>query len=841
MRDAPPGLAWRRHLARAALWWEQAWPALWPAAGLAGAGVAAALLDLPARLPPGVHAALLLLFAIALAVTLWHRARRLRWPGQAAVDRRLERASGLAHRPLAALADRPPASATPAQMALWRAHLARAAAQVRHLRVGWPRPGLAARDRRALRAALVVALVAALVIAGPEAPERLARAAWPAFAAGPAPVAARLEAWITPPAYTGLAPLFLDPAGGSLSVPAGARLSLSLTGGAGGVPELVMDGQARPMRRLDASSFAAEEELARGGRLAVRRDGSTLAGWDVAVIADAPPAAAFPAPPGPDERAPAVRLPWQATDDWGLAGLRAELRLRARPDAPPLVLDLPLPAGAPKAAQGTLRTDLSAHPWAGLDVMARLVARDGAGQEGASAEAAFTLPERAFDHPVARALASIRRELSRTPWDRAGAMGALDALSADPDAFDNDTTTFLGLRSARHRLLHDRSDQAVGAVQALLWELALRLEEGESERTARALAEAREALREALERQDRGEAVSAAEIDRLMRELREALERHLDALDREAARAQPEAADPREAQRLDREAIEREAGQLERAMRDNRRADARRAFAELERMLRQLEAARPGRQQREAARRERGRQQMGALQDMVQREGSLLDNSHQRAGEEQAERRSLWRQPAPPQADRGPEAGQARDLDRRRQEALRRALGELMQQFGDMTGDIPAPLAEADQAMREAAQALREGSDGAARDAQRRAIEALQEGGRAMSRQLARQGEQGNGEEEGGDARENATGPGVVGRDPGGRDGARQGAEGRDPLGRRTPAGPTSADEGADVVVPEEAEASRARAIQEELRRRGAERSRPQPELDYIDRLLRPF
>jgi hypothetical protein len=36
-------------------------------------------------------------------------------------------------------------------------------------------------------------------------------------------------------------------------------------------------------------------------------------------------------------------------------------------------------------------------------------------------------------------------------------------------------------------------------------------------------------------------------------------------------------------------------------------------------------------------------------------------------------------------------------------------------------------------------------------------------------------------------------------------------------------------------------EQGRSRAIQEELRRRGADRARPKRELDYIDRLLKPF
>jgi hypothetical protein len=53
--------------------------------------------------------------------------------------------------------------------------------------------------------------------------------------------------------------------------------------------------------------------------------------------------------------------------------------------------------------------------------------------------------------------------------------------------------------------------------------------------------------------------------------------------------------------------------------------------------------------------------------------------------------------------------------------------------------------------------------------------------------------------------------------------------------------GTSGADESGDVQVPEQMEEARTRAIQEELRRRGADRGRPQQELDYIDRLLRQF
>ena len=41
--------------------------------------------------------------------------------------------------------------------------------------------------------------------------------------------------------------------------------------------------------------------------------------------------------------------------------------------------------------------------------------------------------------------------------------------------------------------------------------------------------------------------------------------------------------------------------------------------------------------------------------------------------------------------------------------------------------------------------------------------------------------------------------------------------------------------------MPDEAEVLRTRRLQDELRRRHAERERPAAELDYIDRLLRLF
>ena len=888
------GLRRWRALARAVLLFERLWPALWPPLGVAGLFLCAALLDLPALLPGWPHAILLAGVALAMAALGWHGFRRLRLPDNPEADRRLERESGLRHRPLTVLADRP---AVAADSALWRAHVARAAAQVGRLRVGLPRPGLAARDRRALRGGLLVGLLAWRVIAGADAPARIGRALTPGFAPAAAAPATQVQAWITPPAYTGLAPLFLRPEGGAVSVPAGAHLTVNVTGGSAR-PALSLAGRAAPFKALDDASFQAELDLTEGGRLALSRRGEALGAWDVTVVADQAPVVSFPEPPGATAgRVPQTRLPWQASHAYGVVGLQAELRLRDRPDAPPLVVPIPLPGGAPKSARGVRQQDLTPNPWAGLPVTAHLVGRDAAGLVGTSAEAGFTLPERQFVHPVARALMAVRKMLTLKPDERDAAIHELDMLSGLAEVWRDNTAGFLNLRAIAALLRRDPSLPAVEEAQGRMWRLALQLEEGATERTARALEQARQALREALDAEKRGEHVDRAEIERRTRALQEALQRHLQAL-AEQARRNPETDqfDPR-AHPLDARDMEKLAEQMREAAREGRMDEARDKMAALEKMLDAMKNAPPQRgrmtesERKRAAQRQQGQQQMNALQDMIQRQGGLLDHAQGRAEAENPPppdpRRPLARPftppytppftppftrgLAPPPDPSGQHAAEAQDQqqrggEQRVQQALRRVLGELMQRYGDLTGQVPPNLGDADAAMRDAAQALAQGRDAAAAGAQQRAIEALQKGGQAMGQQMAQQfGQPGEGEGEqpgeGQQGQDGQDGQGMQGNgrgrgQPGGQYGwsnngrgnpwdqgfgDRRGQQRLDPLGRPLREGAAGRNDGGDVRVPDQMEEARTRAIQEELRRRGAERSRPQPELDYIDRLLRQY
>src|SRR5271165_1344626 len=82
------------------------------------------------------------------------------------------------------------------------------------------------------------------------------------------------------------------------------------------------------------------------------------------------------------------------------------------------------------------------------------------------------------------------------------------------------------------------------------------------------------------------------------------------------------------------------------AAKEGRMDDAREKMAELEQMLEELQTARPEHgkmtenQKKRAEKRQRGQQQMTALQDIVKRQGGLLDHAQGRSSEPDPLRRN---------------------------------------------------------------------------------------------------------------------------------------------------------------------------------------------------------
>ena len=180
--------------------------------------------------------------------------------------------------------------------ALWRLHRRRLARAGRRDRAAPPSPRMALRDPRALRfAALMLALVAAIV-AGPERYARVA-AAFDWRGGSAAAAAARLDAWIDPPAYTGKPPILLDvspQAGGDAKTrraggldPRRARRGERDRGPRRGRADAARERQAPRARRARRSSAAGP--FAATATLTLSRDGSPFAAFDIAAIAAGTP------------------------------------------------------------------------------------------------------------------------------------------------------------------------------------------------------------------------------------------------------------------------------------------------------------------------------------------------------------------------------------------------------------------------------------------------------------------------------------------------------------------------------------------------------------------------
>ena len=215
------------------LGWERLWPGLAAALTVGAVFLTVSFLGLWLELPRWGRIGGVLLFAAALVVLL---APMLRGGRSSRAERlaRLDRDSGLPHRPATALGDNLANSADPATRAIWDLHRKRAEAAAAALRVAAPSPRLVDRDKFALRGLALMAAAAAAFIAGPEKYARtLAAFDW--RTQGALSQGYRLDAWIDPPAYTGRPPVILNlreeaaaPAkpGGSrrVSAPAGSAI-----------------------------------------------------------------------------------------------------------------------------------------------------------------------------------------------------------------------------------------------------------------------------------------------------------------------------------------------------------------------------------------------------------------------------------------------------------------------------------------------------------------------------------------------------------------------------------------------------------------------------------------
>lgn len=764
---------------RGALLWERVWPALWPASGIAGVFVAAALFDLFSPLPWAIHALILSAAITGIGLCLYFSFQNFRLPGWSEGARRLERSSGLKHRPISEAGDAMAVgSGDPVAEELWKLHTKALLASVGGLKLAWPSPGLPKRDPRAIRFVVLGVVLVGLAFAGWDS----ARRVWAGFNDTSAATRATVDAWIDPPPYTGMAPVYLTP-GMALAVPAGSTLNLRVHG-AGHLPGLSVDSGPSAQSGFSGAQgeYAATYRVLSDAGVRVRSGGRAIGDWTITAIPDKPPSIAFVGKPSKTEHQ-VLKLTYKAADDYGVTAIRAVITPHGR-KGQSIVLDLDLATAAKSLNQSSYR-DLTAHPYAGLNVDIVLQAVDGLGQVTSTKPVTFRLPARVFTNPLARALIEQRQNLatSNTGQERSRVVRMLDALTMAPQLFyANQSGVYTGIRAARWALANATHGDEVQHVQDLLWQIATGLERGGLLSAAAELRRLQAMIAQAL-----ASGAPQEVIDELLQRYQDAMQRYMRALAEnppQSAQDQP----PPGTRTLSQQDLQALLKAIQQLAESGDRAGAARMMALLQSLLENLKLSNGSGSGEESPQNKAMSDAIKKLDDLTLKQRQLLDKTF-----------------------KGRQGGAVDPKDMQKQQGdIQKQLGDIQKGLGDQKVPAPSDLGRAGRSMGQSGSELGSNDLNGSSIDQKNALDALRGAALDLAERLAK-GQNQNG--------------------PDGND--------DDPLGRQTGRGTPSF--GDSVKVPAPSEMKRAHDILMELRRRAAERGRPQQELDYIDRLLKQF
>lgn len=886
----PPGTLTRTfarkvRLSTWALFFERLWPRLWLLLALAALLAVLSLSGVFLTLSQPVHAAIIGAFGLA-AVAAAVYAIRAPWPTREEAIRRIERRSGVPHRPATSYEDTLTANTdNEATQTLWQAHRERLARAMARLRVGNPSPRADRFDPFALRVLPLLLLVPAVGLVSGSIYERLTSAF--RLSSGAERVDTRVDAWVTPPAYTGKPPIMLadgsqeaaaDEAKGKddggkpklFEVPIkstvtlrgsgfkGAPISFEVTE-AGGEKPVVATADA-PKDKIDVAEVRFE--LKNSARVTARAGNREVGHWTFDVIPDQIPKITL----NKDWRRTAkgsLKLSYKGEDDYGIASAVAKVRqLKDKPDAdrskawarpepvkgPRLPLERPpeialkLPHAGATSFESTSMHDLGKHPWAGQTVELWLEATDVAGQIGRSEKLEVVLPMRFFRKPLARAVMEQRRKLAEDSRNRPTVVRALDALTLEPEGFIEKPGIYLGLRSVYHRIERENSREAIASAVDQLWDVAVNIEDGTLSNAEKDLKDARDRLSKALQ-----EGASEEEIKQLMQELKEAMNKYLQEMQKNAQDGDQQDGDKAERQ-VNEQDMEQMLKDLEDSAKNGSREEAERLLAEMQEMM---ENARPQTAQEKAEQDKANDmlKKLDALSDLSGKQQKLMDETfseqrqqegqqQERSGQQKGQQRGQQRQPGGKQQQQQGAQGQAQqgsEQQGQRQQRSNDQSGAQAQNDGKGSGlkDRQSQLRKKlEQIQKELDEMGAGGSDRLkqAESAMKSAEESLEKGdmeeaGQSQSDALdqMRQSAQQMAEKMQKDGKNR-------GRNADGR---------RDPLDR--PQRAEGPDIGNSVKVPNAIDAQRAREILDELRKRSGQALRPPTELDYIDRLLKRF
>lgn len=561
-----------------------------------------------------------------------------------------------------------------------------------------------------------------------------------------------------------------------------------------------------------------------------------------------------------------LRFPLAVKDDYSVTELHMKMDIDEMVEDKPLggsFTDIRLIMSRPNTEFKISPTyDLAWHTWAGLPVTFEFTAHDHKKQTSSLQKISLVLPERHFEHPMAKTIIALRKRLA---WDYNDSFievaQNLEVLLSAPDYFQNNPIIFLGLRTASSRLYYvDKKPQedritAAEDIIDLLWNLAISIEDGNLALAMRELRDAQRALENAM----RDPNSSDEEIAQLMDNLRQKMMEYFVEMQRDAQKRMqdgddfPQFSPDQFSELISPDSLAKLMEEIENAMKSGDEEKARELMSQLQRMMEMMGNAGQMQMPKDMQMMKKG---INELQQLIEKQEALLEktnkqanlqkllNKHQKQRKKNAPSsmptmdeilkdfgmnnapptpKQENNTPTPPPTDqKNTEQNAPMNIDtsenRAEQQALRYILGQLMLEASEKLDEIPENMGNAEQEMRGSEEALAQVDPKSAIPHQEKAIEHLKEAQEQLSQQLKARLQQ-------------MIGIGF------------SGAQRYDPLGR-----PYGGDQdengsahGSPVKIPDEQEKKRVDEILRTLRDRSGDRSRPQDELDYYRRLLRQF
>lgn len=814
-------------------------------------------------LSPLMHRLGLALFAMAF-IASFYPLLSLRFPKDKQALKRLDEHSTLPHQPAQAFKDKlePNLKAQSNQQteAIWLQFKNQLVEKIKQLKVRAPQPETYKQDPYALRMVLMLAVASGLFFQNGNIKSLIANAVTLPPMINTSNL--RVDAWVTPPSYTGKAPILIADGGKNtkvktsansgktddkkhgFTVPQNSTLTIRINGTEAkhvNIESLNSLLKSEKTEQKNMSLDTASEQtskqvntkefhlkLTENGPVKLTIDTIPLKDWRFEIIPDNPPIIGLVELPAPAQSR-ALKLKYRVADDYGVLEAKAHVKEIFKKDKPaasitnkedrplgsPVEYPLNLKEQGTKSSEGTTFKDLTDHPWAGLPITLYLSAQDEGKNTSNSPEINIVLPEYQFTKPIAKNIIRLRKQLILTPSESPLLSQLLHTFLNNKKPFEKDLTLYLGLKVAAKRLEVAVLRKEKEDISKLLYQLARHAEDGDLSAAERELRTAQEELRKALQKN-----ATNQEIQKRIENLRKALQKYMQALAKQQQKENQQAQNDQQNQKnISPKDFEQMLKTIEELSKSGSKDLARQMLSQLQNMLENLQTGKNQNQQQQ----NRAAKNLEELGKILQQQQKLMDKTFEQNRKQNSQnqsRRQNQQQGNQNHRQNGQPEG-AHKLDQE-QQALRQQLQKLMKQLKNSNqgkaqqgkgnkGHNGSPLENADRAMQQAGKLLKGKDLGNALRQEGQALNQLRKGIEQMAKDM--QGMSGNG--------------------------GSQKAGGKDPLGR--PQSTKGMDTSESTKVPDKIDIQRAREILRNLQDKLSDPNRPAPEIDYIERLIKRF